>query len=553
MKIRILCLDDNLQTLSQPLQSIFGTMLIDGSIPGLVGGASAPFDINGFGETSLRIEIVSNSQNDPAKVCKEVDVLSKGQRFDIVLVDDDWGKFGNTAGQSHILPKAISSITGISSELPVFVLFTQHWEQTDRVRAFCDLMARYPEEQQRVTGLHKNDTSGLMLLIQRVVTERRIVEDCERLAEENRRLHQQLEMTCPRPENTIGESDAMRHVYSLIRSVAPTSAPVLILGESGVGKELVAEAIHAGSDRKSREMIRVNCAAITDSLSESELFGHEKGAFTGANERRAGWFETATDTSVFFDEIGDLNISIQAKLLRVLQHGTFSRVGGNAVISTQARIIAATNKQLRALVDESKFREDLYYRISIFPIEVPPLRHRQKDISLLVEHFVRKKASACNKSCERVSRKAMERLTGYSWPGNVRELENVIHRAVILCEGEEIRVEHLPPLESKSGGLTSQLVYPIDFDKFRADFSTVARYLMGCLNVVSNNSQKTKWTLREVEKELGSKDAFKAYLNENPGAVALVVRENMQLLRPILSILRKCDKVRDALIDSGIT
>lgn len=188
MKLHILCLDDNLQTLRQPLHSIFSTMLSGSSIPELSGGTSEPFKIKGFGEKKLEVEILSNSQNDPEKVIQEIERVFHQHMFDVVLVDDDWGKFGNTAGQSQLLPAAISAIKGFCPELPVFVLFTQHWDQTDRVKMFCDLMNQYPKEQRRVTGLHKNDTSGLMLLIQRVITEKRIAEDRQSLSEENERL-----------------------------------------------------------------------------------------------------------------------------------------------------------------------------------------------------------------------------------------------------------------------------------------------------------------------------------------------------------------------------
>jgi formate hydrogenlyase transcriptional activator len=234
-------------------------------------------------------------------------------------------------------------------------------------------------------------------------------------------------------EEIVGQSVPLLHVLENVRRVAPTDASVLISGETGTGKELIARAIHSNSKRRDRPLIKVNCAALPTGLVESELFGHEKGAFTGAIARRIGRFELADGGTIFLDEIGEIPLEVQVKLLRVLQEREFDRVGGGkAPISVDVRVIAATNRDLLAAVREKKFREDLYYRLNVFPLRLPPLRERKADISLLAHFLVKKFATSIGKSIERISAEALERLDAYDWPGNVRELENVIERAVIL-------------------------------------------------------------------------------------------------------------------------
>ena len=247
----------------------------------------------------------------------------------------------------------------------------------------------------------------------------------------------------------IGTSDRMKEVYTLIEQVAATNATVLITGESGTGKELVAKAIHECSRRASGPFIAVNCAALPESIIESELFGHEKGAFTGATSARQGRFELARDGTLFLDEIGDLSPAIQVKLLRILQERSFERVGGNKPIKTNARIIAATNRDLAGAVKEGLFREDLYFRLNVFPIHVPPLRERGADILLLSDYFVEKYSAALKeplgKPVKRISSPALDLLMIYHWPGNVRELENCIERAVIVSNDGVIHSYNLPP------------------------------------------------------------------------------------------------------------
>jgi two-component system NtrC family response regulator len=243
----------------------------------------------------------------------------------------------------------------------------------------------------------------------------------------------------------VGKNARMQEIYQLIEKVAPTTASVLITGESGTGKELVARAIHINSPREKAPFISVNCAALPETLLESELFGHERGAFTGATALRKGRFELADTGTLFLDEIGDIPLSLQAKLLRVLQERNFERVGGVKPIGVDVRIITATNRDLKDEVDKGNFREDLYYRFNVLHIHLPPLRERADDIPMLAEHFIKKFAKLLNKPDLRISGDALRYLTGLPWEGNVRELENTIERAGILCSGDVIQTEDVHP------------------------------------------------------------------------------------------------------------
>jgi Nif-specific regulatory protein len=248
-----------------------------------------------------------------------------------------------------------------------------------------------------------------------------------------------------RPENIIGNSHAMRAVYQRIHQVAVTSTTVLIRGESGTGKELVASAIHYGSSRSNRPFVKVNCAALSEALLESELFGHERGAFTGAIQSRAGRIEEAEGGTLFLDEIGDFSPAIQVKLLRVLQEREFERVGSNKTVRADLRIIAATNRDLEAAVEAGTFRQDLYYRINVVPVYLPPLRERKHDILLLADHFVERYSQKMEKNVRRISTTAINMMFAYHWPGNVRELENCIEHAVLLSADDVIHSHNLPP------------------------------------------------------------------------------------------------------------
>ncbi len=243
----------------------------------------------------------------------------------------------------------------------------------------------------------------------------------------------------------VGKNPRMLQVYNLIEKVAPAPSSVLITGESGTGKELVAKAVHALSTRKDAPYISVNCAALSENLLESELFGHERGAFTDAVAMRKGRFERADTGTLFLDEIGDLPVALQAKLLRVLQERTFERVGGSRTLSVDVRIIAATNRDLKDEVDKGKFREDLYYRLNVINIHMPPLRERVDDIPALVTFFIEKYSKRLNKEVLKISPEAMRLLVGLPWEGNIRELENTIERATILCSGDRIEAEDVQP------------------------------------------------------------------------------------------------------------
>jgi DNA-binding NtrC family response regulator len=245
-------------------------------------------------------------------------------------------------------------------------------------------------------------------------------------------------------EGMVGRHPVMARIYQLITLIAPTPTTVLITGESGTGKELVARAVHARSGRRGQPFVAVNVAAIPEALVESELFGHEKGAFTGAHARKVGRFELAHGGTVFLDEIGTLRLDLQAKLLRALQEREIERLGGVRPVPVDVRILAATNVNLKNAVRARTFREDLYYRLNVVPIHVPPLRERREDIAALVEYFVRKIARECNRDVRGVSAEALEVLTRYDWPGNVRELENVLHRAVVLTRSSVIYLQDVP-------------------------------------------------------------------------------------------------------------
>ncbi|HVR19630.1 MAG TPA: sigma-54 dependent transcriptional regulator, partial [Polyangiaceae bacterium] len=256
-------------------------------------------------------------------------------------------------------------------------------------------------------------------------------------------------------ENIVGSSQEMQLVFKSVAQIAPSRATVLISGESGTGKELVAAAIHHRSPRASGPFVRLHCAALAETLLESELFGHERGAYTGADRKREGRFEQANGGTLFLDEIGEISLSTQVKLLRVLQEREFERVGGNQTIHTDVRVIAATNRDLKAMVVAGRFREDLYYRLNVINLILPPLRQRSSDVPALAMHFLRRYAEENAKTITSISDAALTLLVNHAWPGNVRELENVIERAVVIAEGDSLEPQHLPPelaASSRRGG-----------------------------------------------------------------------------------------------------
>src|SRR5205814_5330120 len=257
------------------------------------------------------------------------------------------------------------------------------------------------------------------------------------LRDENRQLREELGRRYEF-DNIVGRSEAMQEIFAAITRVAPTRATVLVAGESGVGKELIARAIHFHSPRRDRPLVKINCSAIPENLMESELFGYEKGAFTGAQTTKPGKFEQADTGTVFLDEIGDVPAAIQVKLLRVLQEREFERLGSNVTRHIDVRVVAATNQDLRAALEQGTFREDLYYRLNVVPLNIPPLRERKQDIPFLANHFVKKLGPDTGCRVESITDAAMERLMAYHWPGNVRELENVIERSLVMAAGAQL-------------------------------------------------------------------------------------------------------------------
>ncbi len=279
---------------------------------------------------------------------------------------------------------------------------------------------------------------------QAVKVQRLVAAQHKRLVNENTRLKQELREGYDF-SSIVGSSGPMRRVYEAVAQVARTNTTVLIRGESGTGKELIAQAIHYNSLRSKKPFVKVSCGALPDTLIESELFGYERGAFTGAHDRRKGRFELAQGGTLFLDEIGDVHPSTQVKLLRVLQEREFERLGGTEPVKANVRLIAATNKDLEQAIAQGSFREDLFYRLNVFSIFIPPLRERKPDILLLADHFLERFASEHGKDIRRISTPAIDMLTAYHWPGNARELQNVIERAVLVCDGHVVHAHHLPP------------------------------------------------------------------------------------------------------------
>ena len=310
----------------------------------------------------------------------------------------------------------------------------------------CILMTAYGSEDVAVqamkVGADDYMSKGRMQIPELEMRISRVLRN-QKLEVENVTLRQQLD-TKFGLENIVGQSPAMAEVFDVVRQVAPTRATVLITGESGTGKELIAKAIHNLSPRSRARLVAVHCAGLPATLIESELFGHEKGAFTGAHERRIGRVEEAEGGTLFLDEIGEIDATIQVKLLRFLGERTFERLGSTKTHSADVRLIAATNKRLEDLVKAGTFREDLYYRLNVVRMELPPLRDRRADIPLLAQAFLRESARENDKRVREIAADAMERLMAYAWPGNVRELRSAIERAVVLCRGERIAVRDLP-------------------------------------------------------------------------------------------------------------
>jgi Nif-specific regulatory protein len=368
-------------------------------------------------------------------------------------------------------------------------------------RVFGVLIVNLPYNAQRD---YEGALQFLMLvasaLLQPIRVRHVIASERRNLMDENVLLKQKLQEEYSF-HNLIGNSHEMRDVYEQVAQVARTGTTVLLRGETGTGKELIAEAIHYNSTRSERAFIRVNCAAIPEALIESEFFGYEKGAFTGAVARKKGRFELADGGTIFLDEIGDLSAMTQVKLLRVLQEQTFERVGGTETIQVDVRVVAATNKNLEEMMGKGIFREDLYYRLNVFSIYLPPLRDRKTDLLLLADHFMLKYGRQHNKAVKRISTPAIDMLMRYHWPGNVRELENCIERAVLVCEDQVIHSYHLPPTLQTSE--SSDTVTRLSLKDAVASYEK--ELIQDALKTTRGNAAKTARLLNTTERIIGYK------------------------------------------------
>ncbi|MDT7809748.1 MAG: Nif-specific regulatory protein [Acidobacteriota bacterium] len=338
------------------------------------------------------------------------------------------------------------------------------------------------------------------MIAQALKVERMVETERARLADENAHLKQELRERYDFG-HIVGSSNPMREVYEQVTQVARTNTTVLLRGESGTGKEMVAHAIHYNSLRTTKPFIKVSCAALPETLIESELFGYEKGAFTGAMSRKKGRFELADGGTLFLDEIGDLNASTQIKLLRAIQEREFERLGGTETVHVNVRLIAATNKELEGAIGRGEFREDLYYRLNVFNIFMPPLRERKPDILLLADHFLEKYGREHGKHIKRISTPAIDMLSSYHWPGNVRELENVVERAVVVCDSSVIHGHHLPPtLQTAEGsGTVTRLSLSAAVEAYERDI------IQDALKTARGSRKKAAKLLDTTERIIGYK------------------------------------------------
>jgi DNA-binding NtrC family response regulator len=355
-----------------------------------------------------------------------------------------------------------------------------------------------------ITKPFKSDE--LILTVKKAFEQIRLKGEVRRLREEISKEYQF--------ENIIGKSKKLKEIYNLIRRISQSTVNVLITGESGTGKDLIAKAIHYNSPRKDRPFVAINCAAIPETLLESELFGHAKGAFTDAKGDKKGLFEEAEGGTLFLDEIGELPISLQAKLLRAIQDREIRRVGSNRSIPVDIRIISASNLDLKEQVRKRLFREDLYYRINVLEFSLPPLRDRKEDIALLVHHFIQKYGNNSNKKIGGMTETAMAALLDYPWPGNVRELENAIERAVTLCQGEKITLDDLPP--TLSGNQPGRFVLDEALQKQLPLEAVEREYVQRIMDLVGGNKVKAAHILQIDRKTLYRKLATPPSSQENP-------------------------------------
>ena len=419
----------------------------------------------------VRVLSAINSSLDPGEVLKTIAEsaarIMEAEASSLLMLDRHSGKLVFAAASGPVGAGLIGQefdadlgIAGrvISTRLPQVVRdVSSDPEFFQGIDEKSDFVTR---ELMAVPMLFRGDVIGVVEVINRTGGEftngdtevLRVFAELAAVAVDNARRHEQLKReneglrtsSGMQEAGIIGQSAALQEVQDLCKRVAPSNATVLLLGDTGTGKELTARRIHLLSNRRDKPFIGINCAALTETLLESELFGHEKGAFTGAVSRKIGRFELAEGGTLFLDEIGDVSLATQVRLLRVLQEREFVRVGGTKTVACDVRIIAATNRDLPAAIEDGEFREDLYYRINVFPVRLPPLRERRDDIPLLVEHFVKQSARQLGVGVPLISPDAVAMLASHSWPGNIRELQNVVERMVLMCDEGEILPMHVP-------------------------------------------------------------------------------------------------------------
>ena len=470
-------------------------------------------------------------------------------RFDCILIDDQWGEGDwNYYGQKTLLPLLFNHYSS-STHL---CLFTQHFDQDERTLSFAALLRDTTyREAGRLHYIAKDDRAGLTVLLSLLIGMKQTMRTVEQRAETQcADITSDLQNVEPLP-GMVAKSPAMLQIFRTVRKVAPSNATVLILGESGTGKELVARAIHSLSPKRcQKSFVAVDSTAISENLAESELFGHEKGAFTGAIKQKIGKFELANKGSIFLDEIGDLSPSEQAKLLRVLQERSFNRVGGNEVIEVDVRVIAATNKPLETKVKDGGFREDLYWRLYGIRINIPPLRRRKEDIPQLANCFIKKFAQD-KQNPPKLSDKALNEMMNHAWPGNVRELENRIERAAILCADNTIWPHDLElpsnmaknsvdigvgeGLDSDTQAHRTKIINPVVEE--RLDCILAIRHVLNHCNVKTATDD-------EILKVIESLDFVKLGIDRNN--IALVTDKNA-----LLKAVKRC-KPEGRVINSAI-
>jgi two-component system nitrogen regulation response regulator NtrX len=420
--------------------------------------------------------------DDEKNICRSMEMILTSEGYQVKTA-------GTAANGIEIIEKSHPNVVFLDVKLP----------DTDGLILLKKIKEKYPDVEVVMISGHATlsmaveaTKSGAYDFLEKPLIKEKILLTVNHLLERNdlKNRYKALEDERLDRYTIVGSGSALKKVMDQVNKVAATDSKVLILGESGTGKELIAWAIHQGSPRKKYSFVKMNCAAIPEELTESELFGYEKGAFTGAGERREGKFMQAHQGSIFLDEIADMSLKVQTKVLRVLQDGKFERLGGKDTLEVDVRVIAATNKDLSGLVKSGAFREDLYYRLNVFPIYLPPLRERREDIPELIEHFIRKYCLKNNRKPVEMSADALELMQNYSWPGNIRELQNLIERLLILGNQSMIRKKDLPDYLMASPELKAE-TSPDKHDLKTFKEMAERKYIQHCLDQCNGNVSET--------------------------------------------------------------